>query len=86
MAQIGQNQQAKKPEAKEKVIEMNGPMGRVVMRRRIPFDEDEDHADDDGGIPPEILDMIRMTEAMHRRAGAGLISPFGRAIPSPRNL
>lgn len=39
---------------------MNGPMGRVVMRRRIPFDEDEHEADDhdDDGIPPEILQMI----------------------------
>jgi len=37
---------------------MNGPMGRVVMRKRIPFDEDEhdkDDHEDEGGIPPEIL-------------------------------
>lgn len=61
---------------------MNGPMGRVVMRKRIPFDEDDDHKDDheEDGIPPEILEMIRMTEAMHRRAGAGMASPFGRPI------
>jgi len=57
--QIAQREQPKKVEVKEKVIEMNGPMGRVVMRKRIPFDEDEhdkdDHEEDDGGIPPEIL-------------------------------
>ena len=55
--QIARRDEPKKAEVKEKVIEMNGPMGRVVMRRRIPFDEDEHEADDhdDDGIPPEIL-------------------------------
>ena len=57
--QIAQREQPKKVDVKEKVIEMNGPMGRVVMRKRIPFDEDEHDKDDDhedeGGIPPEIL-------------------------------
>ena len=74
MAHIGQP--PKKQENKERVMQINGPMGRVVVRKQIAFDDDEDHKDDDDGIPPEILEMIRMTEMMHSRARG--ISPFGR--------
>ena len=42
--------------------------GRIVMRKIVSplnlFDDD----DDDIGIPPEILAMMRMTEQMHMRA------------------
>ena len=37
-------------------------------------DDDDDH--DKDGVPPEVLEMIRMTEAMHRRATGGM-GPFG---------
>jgi len=70
-------------------MEMNGPMGRIVVRKRIPFDEDDDHKDDheEDGIPPEILDMIRMTEMMQNRARGGIAgSPFGRPAPAHRQL
>jgi len=65
-------------------MEINGPMGRVVVRKSIPLDDDEDDDHEPEGIPPEILEMIRMTEAMHRRAGGGM-GPFG-AIGGPRKL
>ena len=47
----------------------------MVIRRRISlpmpmFDDDDD--DDDDGIPPEILDMIRMTSMMQSRSMGGM--------------
>lgn len=56
------------------------PMGGVIIQG-IPFgDEDDDeHMDEEDGIPPEILEMLRVTEAMHQNAMAGMMggSPFG---------
>lgn len=46
-------------------------------------DDDDDH--DKDGIPPEILELIRMTEAMHTRATGGMGGPFG-AARGPRQL
>jgi hypothetical protein len=48
---------------------MGGPMGgRITVRKIIsPLDMLSDD-DDDVGIPPEILAMMRMTEQMHMRA------------------
>ena len=48
---------------------MGGPMGgRITVRKIIsPLDMLSDD-DDDVGIPPEILAMMRMTEQMHLRA------------------
>jgi len=42
--------------------------GRITVRKIIsPLDMLSDD-DDDVGIPPEILAMMRMTEQMHMRA------------------
>lgn len=48
---------------------MGGPMGgRITVRKRIsPLDLLDDD-DDDIGIPPEILAMMKMTEQMQMRA------------------
>jgi len=55
------------------VLQINGPGGRIVVRQPIDLGEDED--DDDGGIPPEIAELIRVTEAIHSRAGGIGVPP-----------
>ena len=43
-----------------------GPMGGPMqIRKRVELPADDD--DEDDGIPPEILQMMAMTEAMHMR-------------------
>ena len=62
------------------------PAGGQIVVQRIPFGDDDEHQEDDeGGIPPEILEMIRVTEAMHARSLGGLMTggPFGQ---HPRQL
>lgn len=60
----GNNKNDKKQEGDEEVVQiMGGPMGgRITVRKIITplnlLDDDED----DIGIPPEILAMMRMTE------------------------
>lgn len=87
MAQARQAQVAgssDKKEHRQQQVIMNGPLGRVVVRQSLPVDEDDDDDHEKDGVPPEILEMIRMTEAMHRRATGGM-GPFG-AVRGPRQL
>ena len=56
--------------------------GQVVVRGRIPVDDDDD---DDDGIPPEIKQLIDMTEAMHRRH-VMMGGPLGGIMGGPRRL
>lgn len=63
---------------------MNGPMGRVVVRKSIPIEQEDDDDDHDkDGIPPEIVELIKMTEAMHRRSAGGV---GGISLAAPRQL
>ena len=53
----------------------DGPPGMVIRRRvSMPMPIFEDDDEDDDGIPPEILDLIRMTSMMTSRSMGG---PFG---------
>jgi hypothetical protein len=51
-----------------------GPPPGMMIRRRIsmpmPIIDDDD--DDDDGIPPEILDLIKMTSMMQSRSMGGM--------------
>lgn len=51
----------------------SGPPPGMVIRKRIsiPLPMFEDDDDDDDGIPPEILDLIRMTSMMSSRSMGG---------------
>lgn len=50
-----------------------GPPPGMVIRRRIsmPMPMIDDDDDDDEGIPPEIMDLIRMTSMMNSRSMGG---------------
>jgi hypothetical protein len=53
-----------------------GPPGMVIRRRiSMPmpmFEDHDDDDDDDSGIPPEILDLIKMTSMMNSRSMGGM--------------
>jgi len=83
MSQVAQEQDKDKKEKNGEVIRMDGPMGSIVVRKQIPHDDDDDDKED--GIPPEIIQMMKMTEAMHRRHMMGMMGGM-MGGPSPRHL
>ena len=45
--------------------------GGLVVRKSIEANKDDD--DEDDGIPPEVVQLMKMTEAMHRRHMMGMM-------------
>lgn len=57
------------------MIRISGPS---IIRAPIPMLEDDD--DDDDGIPPEILDLIRMTSTLSQRSNSISMMPTAPRI------